>query len=72
MVFFLLTKCWKGLCSLRRIFCKLGEVYLSEQLYEGTGKERVSSEFEQNQESLVAFALWVVFFQRELICWEKN
>ena len=34
----------RGLCSLRRrIFCKLGEVYLSEQLYEGTGKRRVSS-----------------------------
>ena len=32
----------RGLCSLRRrIFCKLGEVYLSEQLYEGTGKRRV-------------------------------
>ena len=35
-------------------------------------REEFLQEFEQNQESLVAFALWVVIFQRELICWEKT
>ena len=41
-IFSFLQNVGRGLCSLRRrIFCKLGEVYLSEQLYEGTGKRRV-------------------------------
>ena len=40
-IFSFLQNVGRGLCSLRRrIFCKLGEVYLSEQLYEGTGKRK--------------------------------
>lgn len=35
-------------------------------------REEFLQEFEQNQESLVAFCIMGGIFQRELICWEKN